>query len=70
LVETALSTSPTVWTALNDGGGMATDYTYTLADSAVFDETKQYLFRVKAKNGVGYSPEYSSVLSVQPDKRP
>jgi len=70
LVETALSTSPTVWTALNDGGGMATDYTYTLADSAVFDETKQYLFRVKAKNGVGYSPLYSSVLSVQPDKRP
>jgi len=53
-----------VWTALNDGGAMATDYTYTLANSAIFDETKQYLFRIRAKNGVGYSPLYSATLTV------
>jgi hypothetical protein len=64
LVETALSSAPTTWTALNEGGGMATEYTHTLPSSGVFDETEQYLFRVRAKNGVGYSPLYSSVLSV------
>ena len=53
-----------MWTALNEGGAMAKEYTYTLADDAVFDETKQYLFRIRAKNGVGYSPIYSASLSV------
>lgn len=43
---------------------------HSLANQAIFDPNIQYLYRVRAKNGVGYAPLPSASLTVSPDNVP
>jgi hypothetical protein len=70
LLETATSAAPTVWTALNDGQALTFEFMHTLTNEVLFDESLLYLYRLKAKNGVGWASTYSSTLTVTPVKRP
>ena len=70
LLEYATSAAPTTWVALNDGGALVFEFMLSLASQAIFDETLLYLYRLKAKNGVGWTPTYSATLSVTPARRP
>jgi hypothetical protein len=54
-------TSQTTWTELTSSG-TATTFTHSSGES-IFDPTKQFRYRVRAKNGVGSGP-YSPLLIV------
>jgi hypothetical protein len=70
LLEYATSAAPTTWVALNDGGALVLEFMHSLATQALFDENLSYLYRLRAKNGVGWTPTYSATLSVSPARRP
>lgn len=69
-LEYATSAAPTTWVVLNDGGALVFEFMQSLTTQAIFDETLLYLYRLKAKNGVGWTPTYSATLSVTPARRP
>lgn len=48
--------------------GLALEYQY--APNVLLNETFLYYFRLRARNGLGLSANYSNVLTVFPDKRP